>query len=56
MTIYRDSKCFYFTDSKGSRQDFSTLEEALDAGGIVEKVSVSGVPYKVDSTDLYITK
>ena len=56
MTIYRDNKSFYFTDDKGSRQNFLTLEEALEAGGTVEKVSVSGVPYKVASTDLYITK
>jgi hypothetical protein len=56
MIIYRDINCFYFTNDKGVRQNFSTLEEALEAGGTVEKVSVSGVPYKVTSTDLYITK
>ena len=56
MIIYRDNNSFYFTNDKGVKQTFPSLEEALEAGGRVEKVAVSGVPYKVASTDLYITK
>ena len=56
MIIYKDNTTFYFTNDKGVKQTFSSLEEALEAGGRVEKVSVSGVPYKILSTDLYITK
>ena len=48
----RGKYCFYNSDNRLKK--FKTLEEAIKAGGVQEKVSVSGVPYKVDSSDVKV--
>jgi len=54
MTIFekRGRFCFFGTD--GIIKKFRTLEAAIEAGGEQEKVALSGVPYKVDSTDVKV--
>lgn len=48
----RGRYCFYEADE--SLRKFLTLEDAKTAGGVEEEVSVSGVPYKVDSSDVKV--
>ena len=48
----RGRYCFYGAD--GTLKKFLTLEDAKTAGGVEEKVAVSGVPYKVDSSDVKV--
>ncbi len=52
MTIFKRRSRFCFVDENGIIRKFSTLEDAKKAGGATEKVAVSGVPYKVDSTSV----
>ncbi len=53
-TLYRETQdSFFFTDDEGVKQIFNSLEEAQAAGGVVEVISVSGVPYKIPSVDLF---
>ena len=47
----RGRYCFY---GKEGIKKFLTLEEAIEAGGVEEKVAVSGVPYKVNSSDVKV--
>jgi len=49
MIIFKRRNRFCFTDENSKIRKFATLEEAKKAGGLTEKVAVSGVPYKVDS-------
>ena len=53
-TIYEKRGRYCFTDLEGKLLKFSTLEEAIEAGGVKEEVAVSGVPYKVSSSDVNI--
>ena len=46
----RGKYCFYNSDSRLKK--FKTLEEAIEAGGVEKKVSVSGVPYKVPASSV----
>ena len=50
--IYKESGFFWFVDGKGDKYKYASEEEALANGGKKEKVAVSGVPYKVDSTSV----
>ena len=52
-TIFEKRGRYCFND-EGNLLKFSTLEEAIEAGGVEEKVSVSGVPYKVNSADVKV--
>ncbi len=51
--IYKKRGSFCFED-EGTTYRCATMEEALEAGGVEEKVAVSGVPYKVDSSDVEV--
>ena len=53
-TIYEKRGRYCFRDLEGKLLKFSTLEEAIEAGGVEEKVAVSGVPYKVSSSDISV--
>lgn len=46
----RGKYCFYNSDNRLKK--FETLEEAIEAGGVEKKVSVSGVPYKVPTSSI----
>ena len=46
----RGKYCFYNSDNRLKK--FKTLEEAIKAGGVEEKVSVSGIPYKVPASSV----
>ena len=46
----RGKYCFYNSDNRLKK--FETLEEAIEAGGVQKKVSVSGVPYKVPASSI----
>ena len=50
--IYQERGRYKFVDKNGIKQKFATLEEAIEAGGKEEQVAVSGVPYKVSSSDV----
>ena len=52
MKIFKRRERFCFIDEKGQMKKFGSLEEAKKAGGVQEHVAVSGVPYKVDSSDI----
>jgi len=54
MTIFEKRGRFCFINAEGTIQKFKTVDEAVDAGGQKEKVAVSGVPYKVDSSDVKV--
>ena len=51
-TITKKRGKYCFRDEAGILHKFFTLEEAIEAGGVEEKVAVSGVPYKVSSSEL----
>ena len=53
-TIYEKRGRYCFIDGGGQLWKFRTLEEAIEAGGVEEKVAVSGVPYKVNSSDVKV--
>ena len=53
-TIYERRGRYCFRDVEGQLYKFNTLEEAIEAGGVEEKVAVSGVPYKVNSSDVKV--
>ena len=57
-TIYEKRGTFRFRDETGKLKKFNTLEDAIEAGGVEEdstpQVNVSGVPYKVDSSDVKV--
>ena len=50
MTIFEKRGKFCFFGADGIIKKFRTLEAAIEAGGEQEKVAVSGVPYKVESS------
>ena len=53
-TIYKKRGKYCFRDEGGILRKFVSLKDAIEAGGVEEKVAVSGVPYKVDSSELEI--
>ena len=52
-TIFEKRGRYCFFDEEGIKK-FLTLEEAIEAGGVEEKVAVSGVPYKVSSSNVNV--
>ena len=54
MIIEEKRGTFRFRDESGKLKKFSTLEQAVEAGGIApdEEVQVSGVPYTVPAKDV----
>ena len=53
-TITKKRGKYCFRDEAGILHKFFTLEEAIEAGGVEKKVAVSGVPYKVNSSDVSV--
>ena len=55
-TIFEKRGKYTFKDENGKKYRFTSLEAAVDAGGIApkEKVQVSGVPYTVPAKDVVI--
>lgn len=52
MIIYEKRGRFIFKNKEGRDCKFNTLQEAIDAGGTEPRVAVSGVPYKVNTSNI----
>jgi len=53
--IFKEKGFFWFETKEGKLYKFNSKQEAINAGGKVEEVKVSGVPYKVASVDINLT-